>query len=103
MKGKESAYDLSPFEVNIAPKYIKGHLHADKSTGYRTFVGKMDSESKILRVDNLDNPHFYLEVDLTPYFKQMAEKKLEEEGTPADEVSLMIAVAKAKKLLASNK
>lgn len=98
VNGKESAYDLSDTEINIAPKYIKGHITQDKSTGYRTFVGKMDTETKVLRVDNLDHPEFYLEVDLTPFFKEMKKRKREEEGTSADDASLMVAMAYAKKV-----
>ena len=70
----------------------------DSKTKLKSFTAKINMESNKLRVDNLDNLGFYLEIDLSDFVRKIQQDyagKLKEEeeyysGTSAAEVSAMI-------------
>lgn len=91
--GTESAYDLGENDFHIPTPLMKGRI--DSKTTLRSFTAKINMETKTLRVDNLDNLGFYLEIDLNNFFEQLQQReeqrKVESEGTSAAEVSAIIA------------
>ena len=62
--GTISPYDLEAGEfIAIPMKAIKGRAGGNKSSPL--FVGNIDLENKVIRIDNLDVTEFYLEIDLS--------------------------------------